>query len=348
MKRIIKNLAGKVAKAFDNIDDLFDSDDPLMIMPYRGYANDDRFFLKGRVLENEGIFNKAGQSDLKNLIDSYKRFETDEVPFAKVRLSVHGQVYTSTTDDEGYFIFDEKWSSPIALTEHRWSSAKLELVDIKNEHDALITAKGEIYYPSKNADYGVISDVDDTILQTHVTSLFRLKMLYATMLQSGHERLPMEGIIDLYNKFVKGDNGLRENPIFYVSSSPWNLYDLITQFIALQKLPKGPVILRDYGINPSGSFSGHKIDSISHIIEMYPEMPFLMLGDTGGKDTDYYIELANKFEGRIPIIYMRQTRDTKNARRIAELIEKNSNVNVVLVHTTQEMEDHARANKIIV
>lgn len=332
----------KVSGYLGQLTEWTDSDDQLIIMPYRGYANSKRFFLKGRVLENEGLFEGKTESEIRNIIDTLKRFETDELPDAKVLLKIGEQQFEATTDEEGYFVFDEAWDIPI--TENlSWIEAELSLPNYKNHENEPIRATGMISLPGSNVEYGVITDVDDTVLQTHVTSRFRLKMLYATFMQNADQRLPMEGVVELFKSFVKGKNKQRTNPIFYVSSSPWNLYDLLTEFMDLKELPKGPVMLRDYGIRPSGSFSTHKIDTISHILKTYPDLPFIMLGDTAHRDADFYIELAQKFPNQIKAVYIRQTRDTKNARRIVKLIEAQTHVDAVLIHSSDEITAHAKA-----
>ena len=33
-----------------------------------------------------------------------------------------------------------------------------------------------------------------------------------------------------------------------MSSSPWNIYDVIAEFMELQNIPKGPIVLRDWDI----------------------------------------------------------------------------------------------------
>lgn len=341
--RHFKKAARKGGNALNKVVDVFDSKDPLIILPYRGYGNAERVFLKGRVLEDENIFQGKSESEIRNLIDSFKRFETDEMPNAKVKMRINNQEFEAVTDEEGYFTIDEKWqTAPQKDATNRWINANLELLEIPKKEVPSVTAEGEVFYPSYNADYGIITDVDDTVLQTHVTSLFRLKMLYATFIQDGSQRLPMEGIVDLFQAFVRGGDGKKENPIFYVSNSPWNLYDLLEEFMLAQNLPKGPILLRDYGIRPSGDFSGHKMNSISHILEMYPHLPFVMLGDTASKDADFYIDLSKKYFNRIKAIYIRQTRNTKNARRVAKLIEKHSNINAVLVNESSEIVEHGR------
>ena len=332
---------------FDRAADWFDKEDSLLIRPYRGYANAERLMMKGRVLENENLFNGKSESEIRNIIENLKRFDTDELSDARVAMHVNNQTFETITDEEGYFLIDAPWEAPLHESEDRWLNTRLELPDELDENNHPISIEGELYFPSSKADYGIISDIDDTVLQTHVTSRFRLKMLYATFMKNAHQRLPMEGVVDLFNAFVKGGDGKQDNPIFYVSSSPWNIYDLLAQFMELQQLPKGPILLRDYGIRPSGPLLNHKIETISHILNTFSDLPFIMLGDTASKDADYYLELAKQFPGRIKAVYIRQTRDTRNARRMARLIEEHTHIDAVLVHRSKEIEEHARRKGIL-
>lgn len=64
---------------------------PLMIIPYLGYGTADKLLFGGRVLEDEG-FTPATSADRtwRNLINMYKRFESDEVPGARIRARFQG------------------------------------------------------------------------------------------------------------------------------------------------------------------------------------------------------------------------------------------------------------------
>ncbi|MGB3468219.1 MAG: phosphatase domain-containing protein [Cyclobacteriaceae bacterium] len=337
LKKIAEKISGKVSRVAEK----FDSEDPLMVQPYRGFANENRIFLKGRVLEDENIFNGKSDNQIKNIINNFKRFETDEVPEANVRITCADQAFECKTDVEGYFTLDAEWMSPATSDRITWVPVTVELLYPTRADDSRISEEGEIMILSKNADYGVITDVDDTVLQTHVSSLFRLKMLYTTFLKNAHQRLPMEGMVKLFKSFVKGGDGKKENPIFYLSHSPWNIYDLLLEFFTIQEFPKGPILLRDYGITPSGEYSHHKITSIAYILKMYPKLPFVLLGDSADEDADFYIQVAREFPERIKAIYIRQTRNTKNAKRIKELIENSAHVDAVLIHSSDEINQHA-------
>jgi len=342
-----KKVGKKLGEGINRFVENFDSEDPLMIIPYRGYANSKRIYLRGRVLEDENIFKGKTDSQIQNIINSFKRFETDEIPNANVRITCNNQTFECQTDEEGFFVLDKKWKAPAKKNTNNWLDIKVELLFPTKNNNKRITAKGEIYLPSKNADYGIITDIDDTILQTHVTSLFKLKMLYATMFKNAHQRLPMEGMVKLFKTFVKGGNGKRENPIFYLSHSPWNIYDLLEEFLKIQKFPKGPLLLRDFGINPSGNYSNHKNSAIAQLLKVYPKLPFILLGDSADEDADFYIEIAKKFPDRIKAIYIRQTRNTKNARRIKKLIQKNTEVPAILIHSSKDIQEHGHQSGIL-
>jgi hypothetical protein len=62
-----------------------------MIVPYLGYGTADKLVLSGRVLEDEG-FTPSGNADStwQNLMNMYNRFETDEVPGARIRALFQG------------------------------------------------------------------------------------------------------------------------------------------------------------------------------------------------------------------------------------------------------------------
>ncbi|GLR15546.1 App1 family protein [Portibacter lacus] len=313
-----------------------DTKEPLTIHAYRGYASPTSIFLKGRILEDRGILKTQSQSAIRNFIKNFKRFETDEVPGVEVQISIEGRDFKLITDREGYFTLDEHWDF---MNENNAS-----LLDAKISIAGGISKVAEVFHTTPEAEYGIITDIDDTVLKTNVTSLFKLKMLYATFFKDAHQRMPMEGIVNLFSKFTHGSN-----PIFYISHSPWNIYDLLVDFMEMQELPKGPILLRDYGIKPVGHFSDHKIKSITRILKNHPDLPFIMLGDTAAEDADLYIKLAHDFPDQIKAIYIRQTKNNKNARRIKSLIEEHSGhqTDVILSESSEVMMEHALEKGLI-
>ncbi len=331
---------------------LFSSPDPIVVTPYRGFANAERLFLKGRVLEKQGIYEGENESKLGNFLDSLRRIETDEVGGAKLSLNLAGTEYHTETDKEGFFTIEAALPALPVDAEQQWLGATIQLHHVPSGYELPTGATpAELLMPSTKASFGIITDIDDTVLQTHVTSRFKLKMLYATLFKDSHQRLPMEGIPDLLRTLEKGSDGQRENPVFYVSDSPWNIYDLLAEFLRIHEIPKGPILLRDYGAHLLRSQKEekdiHKLVAFRQIMGMYPGLPFVMLGDTASKDADYYLKMADEFSDRVLAIYIRQTKDTENARRIAKLIEQHSHIEAVLIRESSEIWAHAKGRGLV-
>lgn len=78
-----------------------------------------------------------------------------------------------------------------------------------------------------------------------------------------------------------GDEG---NPLFCVSSSPWNLHATLREFLRVQDLPPGPLLLKDFGehtlftMNKHGQ---HKLARIEEVFDACPDLSFILVGDSG-------------------------------------------------------------------
>merc|ERR1711916_379608 len=79
-------------------------------------------------------------------------------------------------------------------------------------------------------DKVVVTDIDDTILISHSTSL--LKKLYLLLTKNHQRRKAFEGIEGLYHGLID-----KSSLLFYVSSSEWNLYDFLDDFMSFNGLP---------------------------------------------------------------------------------------------------------------
>jgi phosphatidate phosphatase APP1 len=155
--------------------------------------------------------------------------------------------------------------------------------------------------------FGVISDLDDTVIQSRITSF--LQAVRTVMLGNARTRLPFPGVAKFYQALERGGDGARQNPIFYVSSSPWNIHDIIADFMDIQEIPRGPINLRDWDIVLSALTSSRlgnfKEPVIKEILELYPTLPFVLIGDNSQKDPEIYRAILDEHPGRILAIYIR-------------------------------------------
>jgi phosphatidate phosphatase APP1 len=138
------------------------------------------------------------------------------------------------------------------------------------------------------------------------------------LLENALTRLPFPGVAAFYRALERGATGAEANPIFYVSSSPWNLYDMIDGFLAAQKIPPGPLLLRDWDLGRLNErHARHKGAVIREIFDTYPELPFLLVGDSGQEDPEIYTDLVREHPHRVKAVYIRNV--APNAERMERI-----------------------------
>jgi phosphatidate phosphatase APP1 len=358
MSKLKKRLSKLAADIEGNFDDLvfslrkrLRSDDPLQIVTYRSYGTVNRLYVKGRVLKDKNIRESTDNDTVwNNLLAMYKRFESDEVAHARLQIHFEGKTYFVTTDEEGYFTLDLFTDQPVKWTD-MWHEVEVELLDAPlYSHVAGLKSVADVLVPPADAEYGIISDIDDTVVKTTATNL--LAMSRNTFLHNAHTRLPFAGVSEFYKSLQLGRNGKRNNPFFYVSSSPWNLYDLLIDFLDLNDIPEGPLLLRDFGLDAnkeSSDHMGHKFREIENILLAYPHLGFVLIGDSGQEDPKIYREIVRKFPGRILAIYIRDVQ-LADREKIAIQISKEliaDKVEMVIVDNTVEAAEHAAKNGLI-
>ncbi len=145
--------------------------DPLQIVSYRTYGTTNMLYIKGRVLEDKNILGPGDKDTvLNNLVNMYRRFASDEVPGAILKVKVVDDEHTVTSDKEGYFVLKINRTTPI-VQEALWHPVTIELVDAPIPHTPGYHVTAEIMIPPPDAEYGIISDIDDTIIITSATNL---------------------------------------------------------------------------------------------------------------------------------------------------------------------------------
>jgi phosphatidate phosphatase APP1 len=351
-RKIITDAEGKIDAFTDRLKARLKLNDPLQIVAYRTYGNTGKIFFKGRLLEDKGITRSASSDTIfENLVNMYKRFESDEVPGARLEIDIRGKLHEVFTDDEGYFTFEVNSDIPF-ICEENWESFQISLVHAPVAFTPGISTTAQVLIPPPDAEFGIISDIDDTILQTGATNL--IQTARNTFLNNSHSRLPFAGVAEFYRALQAGSKGKSNNPFFYVSSSPWNLYDLLIDFIEINNIPAGPVLLRDYGINNNklsgkGGHMGHKFKEIEQILNTYSNLRFVLIGDSGQEDPVIYREIAMKFPGRILAVYIRDVQVRKSGLPVIDITHelKNYNVNMLLVDSTLEAAEHAAESGLI-
>lgn len=183
-------------KAKQRVEKALGIQDPLRILPYRGYGTPEWIYIKGRVLQSEGMAPRAEDAGiLKNLLNMYRRFETDEIPHAKVEICVGNQQQALEANAEGYFETELTIEPPIAA-DSLWQTVDLELLEPLPPKQSAVTATSEVITVRETAQFGVISDIDDTIVYTAANNLF--KMIRIAYFGNERSRRLFEGVASFY------------------------------------------------------------------------------------------------------------------------------------------------------
>jgi len=288
---------------------------PLRVLPYRGYGTSERALIKARVLEDHHVRpSHLRRTLVGSAVASYKRYATREIAGAHVAVHWGGKRWEGTTDDEGFL---ELWVVPPQHVEPGWNAVELELLSPEPQGVARVSAPVLVAGP--RAELGVISDIDDTVIVTGVTN--PLKRAWALFLTEHRTRLPFAGVDAFYAALRDGHTGGADNPIFYVSSSPWNLYEHLDEFLAVHRIPSGPLLLRDWGLSrhgfAPGGGHGHKLEKIRGVLSTLETLPFILIGDSGQEDAEHYRTIVNEYPGRIRCVYIRNV--PTRAERALEL-----------------------------
>ncbi|WP_336985330.1 phosphatase domain-containing protein [Altererythrobacter aquiaggeris] len=298
--------------------------DPARVLPFFGYRSANRVVLTARALrDREADFAKRGQ--MRAFRTMLSQFASREVPGLQVTLELVRQdggtsLHPATTNDEGFvhwdLVLDEGWPMPENTA---WDVVALRWTNSDGEQ----CVEGHIKAPGEAAHIAVISDIDDTIIETGITGGLRslLRNWRRVLAELPEDRISVPGVDVFYNALGGGKVMQAEDaspgdripalhrPFFYVSSSPWNLYSYLVAFQRTRNLPLGPIMLRDWAFDRatlgSEGHGAHKRRSIDNICATYPRLRFALIGDDTQGDLPAYASVVADNPGRIAAVFIR-------------------------------------------
>ncbi|MCC9063383.1 App1 family protein [Flavobacterium piscisymbiosum] len=285
---------------------------------YRGYANEEELIVMGHVFKRTYDYDFQ-KKNLKNARSIINQFRIKTLENFDIYLKCGNQEIHTKTLDDGYF----KFCIPLE-TETNFGWMEYE-VSIKDENET-ITEKGSFIRPHKGK-LGIISDIDDTFLISHTQNFF--KKIYILLFKNVNDRKVFTDVVPHYQALSSAgrNNKEEENAFFYVSSSEWNLYRFIVKFTKIHKLPRAVILLKDIRRGITDFFmSGrgnhdHKFDKIKHVLEFYPNLKYVLLGDDSQHDPVLYERICKIFPVTVKAVYIRQT--GKHQKEATKKIMKN-------------------------
>ena len=311
----------------------------LILQPYVGWGTPVFVELTGRVLLPRALA-PARKADARwhNFRNVLRRLLSREVGGVRVTGTLGAVTATGVSDSDGYFtlVFEPPPGTPSFAG--GWHEALL-LIEGRDR-----TTRAHVQVV-EDARFGVISDLDDTVIRTDVTSVPR--MLMTSLTGNARTRLPFPGVGALYRALTR--DGDERNPIFYVSSSPWNFFDLLWQFLDYRRIPLGPLFLRNWGVELLRGHGGYKHEVIERIFARFPELKFVLIGDSGEKDPEIYAEVVRRHPGRVLGVYIRDVTEASRDEGVLKLREevRKAGVDLVLAADSLNAASHAMALGLI-
>jgi len=149
----------------------------------------------------------------------------------------------------------------------------------------------------------VISDIDDTVKITQVGD--RKRLFENTFYRNFRE---VEGMSPLYRQLAA------QNIAFhFVSSSPWQLYGPLQEFLGKAGFPPATLNLKSVRFRDKSLFdlfkkgTETKPKQIDQILRRFPRRQFILIGDNGEQDPEVYGDFARRYPSQIQRILIRNT-----------------------------------------
>ncbi|WP_286814336.1 MULTISPECIES: phosphatase domain-containing protein [unclassified Maribacter] len=304
------------------------------LMPYIGYGKPNTIILMGSVLYSSAVKDaKKEDSKWRNSKKMLQLFLAKPTVNEQVTILFHNHSKTITTDKNGYFKTTLQLTSEIKAG---WHSVSYYL---NKDTPFEVSAENKCIIIDESVSLGVISDIDDTIVVSH-SHRYR-KKIWTALSKNAMTRKPNKTLSKFYNK-LRPD----KNPFFYVSSSERNLYGFWSHFMKTNNFPSGPLLLKElkYGFTDF-IFSGkgkhhHKYEKITGILDFYPFLSFILVGDNGQKDVEIYHSIVLNFPERIKSIFIVPTVDKRLNKKIVADCKKH-NVNILTINNSIESLNNA-------
>jgi phosphatidate phosphatase APP1 len=320
IRRFIHAAVADLERDIDTVEDAIGMGEghqaKVRLLAFAGYRNSELLRLKGRIVRFKKPLD-AGQGTLTRLRAMMEIYNSHEIAGVKVRLRAYGLKAEAVSDEEGYFTFELPVETPLPETT-QWERAILSTPEAEAQQGEI---QVPVMAPGTDNHWGIISDIDDTVVETGATDF--VKNWRRVLVERPQDRLAVPGASTLY-KTIARDHIAPVRPFFYVSSSPWNLYGFITEFMELNSIPHGPMFLKDYGIDDNQfirpSHGEHKLKAIETVLAFYPGFKFLLIGDNGQKDVEVYSRAVADFPGRVAAVFIRDVSGTCREGRNGELL----------------------------
>gem|GEM_PF-2377508 len=301
---------------------------------------DGTWLIEGRTMrKSRWIGGDAKPSALRNMMGMVRRFTRKGAARARITLVLGSQNFTTDADAKGYFRFQgkaptslpsqapqETTSAPSACQRPRWNADPSHpfsatpgilpfSLTVETEHNGsgkrykAPPYHGFLVYRNANQGIHVISDLDDTLIWTHVTQ--KTKLAKQALFDDVRKVKTIDGALSFLETLLCSPNNQGGGTLHYLSGSPTRLFDRILRIFRLHHFPLGSLTLRPLSNAKAASQSQqslYKVIEIRRILRTYPQESFVLVGDNGEKDPIIYNLIRNEFPKQIRAILIHQVK----------------------------------------
>ncbi len=214
-----------------------------------------------------------------------------------VQWAVGSMRWSSRADQRGYWSLQSNHPLPLSPGWHDIHTTPAPSPDA--------ASAGLLVHDPRNT-WGLISDIDDTILVSQVLSKRRLLRNSLTLPPESRE--PVAGMSELYAGWLQRNPHPQASPVFYVSATPRQLSDSVRRFLQHNGFPRGVLQLKEVysaQADPLRDQQAYKVRRISAIFAAYPGVRFTLVGDDGERDPESFAELQARFPAQIQEVWIR-------------------------------------------
>lgn len=274
------------------------------VIPYIGYGSPEWIRVLGRVLylpsPAQGDSDaEGGNPSLQPVVAQVARvrgwrsFTSVHVPHHPVSVFIDGKHLTEVASDRGGVV---DHVVPVQLTPG-WHTVTLQAAGGE-------AANAPVYVVDPAAKFGLLSDVDDTILNTALPR--PLVAAWNSFVVDEYARTSTPGMPVLYDHLLAKHPG---SPVIYLSTGAWNVAPSLSRFLERNLYPMGSLLLTDWGPTTDRWFrSGkdHKLRELERLAREFPEIRWVLVGDDGQHDEELYQRFATSHPQNVAAVAIRQ------------------------------------------
>ena len=289
------SLSAELLKNFTGEDD---------IIIYSAFSNAKTALIRGRAQEKKEL-SEATQDDgfFSNLGKSLSLVGNNEIKNEKIFAIIDGKKYETTTNDEGYFTFTIELKTTLPMG---YKEIDIQLQDNPNKHTLNLTVVAE---ELDEKIVGIISDVDDTVLISNVTS--KLDLIDNSLFTNYKQREVVPTMKNRFDLILNSNSKTVPSTLFFVSGSPRKFIIPIESFLEYNNFPQHNTFLKEIEVSNTLEQTSYKTSAITSIIELYPNMEWVLFGDSGEMDEEIYKAIQKKFPNQVKEFYIRDVETGK-------------------------------------